>query len=134
MRTDYFTLYQAWRNFRRGKKPTRAIDEFAYRLEGNLEQLVSEIQGTTYRHGDYQKVVIREKKQRDLAVPTVRDRVVHRLLYDYLVMAYDKSFDPDVWSCSKGKGLHKCLTRTRRLLQKHQNSFDWLFVLNIQGY
>lgn len=125
MQSDYPTLYTAWQRFRKGKRPSRAIDDFAYNLEINIEQLAAELTDQTYCHGGYQKVVLQEKKRRDLAVASVRDRVVHRLLYDYLVDLYDKSFDPDVWSCRAGKGLHACLARTQQLLRQHQNGYVW---------
>jgi RNA-directed DNA polymerase len=118
-------LYSAWKAFRKGKRPSKAIDEFAYDLEANLTQLSFELCSGSYKHGNYQPVVLYEKKRRDLAVATVKDRVVHRLLYDYLVDIYDNSFDPDVWSCRKGKGLHACLGRTQKLLQKYPNGFVW---------
>lgn len=123
--TDYATLYQSWKRFKKGKRPSIAIDEFAYNLEANLTQLSLELSTGSYQHGGYQPVVLYEKKRRDLAVATVRDRVVHRLLYDYLVAIYDKGFDPDIWSCRKGKGLHACLGRTQQLLQRYSSGYVW---------
>lgn len=79
----------------------------------------------SYRHGGYQKIVLQEKKRRDLAVAAVCDRVVHRLLYDHLVAVYDKNFDPDVWSCRVGKGLYACVGRTQHLLGRHLDSYVW---------
>ncbi|MCL2451798.1 reverse transcriptase/maturase family protein [Candidatus Saccharibacteria bacterium] len=118
-------LFAAWRNFRRGKKPNTAIDEFAYNLTANLARLADEIERREYRHGGYRRVVVEEKKRRDLAVAAVRDRVVHRLVYDELVEIFDAKFDPDAWSCRKDMGLHKCLTRTQQLLTKHHANFVW---------
>jgi retron-type reverse transcriptase len=118
-------LFITWQSFRHGKKPNPAIDAFEYGLEKNLRQLAHDIETQTYRHGGYRHVVVEEKKRRDLAVATVRDRVVHRLVYDELTAIYDRTFDVDVWSCRKGKGLHKCLARTRRLLAKHRTAFIW---------
>src|ERR1035437_93088 len=100
--TDYEAIYKAWTAFRKGKRPSRVIDEFAYNLETNIEELATEINSKTYKHGGYQAVILHEKKRRDLAVATVRDRVIHRLLYDYLLEKFDHSFDPDVWSCRVG--------------------------------
>ncbi len=124
-----FMLYQrlliAWQNFRKGKKATPEINRFQYDPFANLEQLVYEIDTRTYHHGGYRKVVIEEKKRRDLAVATVRDRVAHRLVYDELNGICDKTFDPDVWSCRKSKGLHKCLARTQRLVRKYHADFIW---------
>jgi retron-type reverse transcriptase len=122
---DYRTVYGAWQAFRKGKKPSRAIDEFAYYVEENISVLSMELTGGNYQHGGYQKITVQEKKRRDLAVATVRDRIVHRLLYDFLVEVFDKSFDSDVWSCRKGKGLHGCLARTQQLLTLHQGSYVW---------
>ncbi len=123
--TDYLSVYGAWEVFRKGKKPTTSIDNFFYYLEENVTGLSREISDKTYKHGDYTAVVLQEKKRRDLAVASVRDRVVHRLLYDYLIDVFDKSFDPDVWSCRTGKSLHKCLIRTGKLLRKHSGSYIW---------
>ena len=118
-------IYKAWQNFRRGKKPSLEIDRFQYDLFANLEQLNRDITNHNYHHGGYRKITVQEKKRRDLAVATVRDRVVHRLVYDQLIEIFDKTFDPDVWSCRKNKGLHKCLIRTQRLLKKHHDDFIW---------
>ncbi|MFZ1802010.1 MAG: hypothetical protein WAU03_03815 [Candidatus Saccharimonas aalborgensis] len=123
--TPYEAWYSAWREFERGKRQSRAIDTFAYSLEENLHSLVYDIATRTYRHDGYQYVSVYEKKRRDLAVASVRDRVVHRYVYDRLVARYDSSFDPDVWSCRTAKGLHGALQRTQDLLGKHAGSYVW---------
>lgn len=123
--SSYAALYQSWQHFRKGKQATRPIDRFSYDLEANLLQLAEQINSKTYCHGGYQKVVLREKKRRDLAVAGIRDRVVHRLLYDFLLDSFDDTFDFDVWSCRKGKGLHACLARTQQLLSRFPASYIW---------
>jgi len=125
LRVDYRAVYKAWLAFRKGKQPTGPIDRFAFGLEGYLARLSSELESGSYRHGDYKAISLTEKKRRDLAVASVRDRVVHRLLYDYLLVKFDTGFDPDVWSCRTGKGLHKGLARTQALLRKHSGSYVW---------
>lgn len=55
----------------------------------------------------------------------VRDRVVHRLLYEYLNGIYDKTFIYDVWSCRKNKGLLAAIERTQKFLNRHADSFVW---------
>jgi len=134
----YQQLFAAWQKFRQGKKSTLEIDRFEYDLFANLAELAQEISAATptakpsagrpqnnYRHGGYRRVVVQEKKRRDLAVALVRDRVVHRLIYDKLVEIFDKTFDPDVWSCRENKGLHKCLSRTQNLAKKYHENFIW---------
>lgn len=78
-----------------------------------------------YKHGAYDHFIVNESKRRDIAVANVRDRVVHRLLYDYLVVMCDARFDYDVWSCRLGKGNVAALERTRELLQRYASAYVW---------
>ncbi len=78
-----------------------------------------------YQHGGYDHKILSDKKRRDIAVATVEDRIVHRLLYDYLVEIVDNRFDPDVWSGRKDKGLHKALNRISYLVDKYARCYVW---------
>ena len=119
------SLFLAWREFPQGKRPILEVDCFQYNLFTNLLGLTNDIINDNYCHGGYRKVVVAEKKRRDLAVAEIRDRVVHRLIYDELTRIYDKTFDFDVWSCRVDKGLHRCLSRTQHLTKKYKEHFIW---------
>jgi RNA-directed DNA polymerase len=118
-------IWHSWRAFRAGKKPSRDIIAIEADLELNLLTLCYELNHGTYVHGGYSRRIVNEKKRRDIAVACVRDRIVHRLLYDYIVPKVDKKFDPDVWSCRTGKGLHRCLDRSQKLLHKYPDAWVW---------
>ena len=118
-------IWRAWASFRKGKKPSREIVTFESALERNLLRLCNDFNNRQYQHGSYSHRIVNEKKRRDIAVATVKDRVVHRLLYDYIVPIVDKRFDFDVWSCRKGKGLMSALERTQKLLAKYPESWVW---------
>ncbi len=118
-------VWYSWRNFRRGKKPSWAIKTFESNLEHNLLRLCADLNDGTYRHGPYEHKIVNEKKRRDIAVASVRDRVIHRLLYDYLVPIVDQRFDFDVWSCRQDKGLHGALARTKQLASRYCDSWVW---------
>lgn len=92
-------------------------------LERQLLLLARDIAAGTYRHGGYTHRIVNEKKRRDIQVASVRDRVIHRLLYDYMVPQANKRFDPDVWSCRPGKGLHGALMRTQQLARVHRGAW-----------
>ncbi|MEK7059793.1 MAG: reverse transcriptase domain-containing protein, partial [Patescibacteria group bacterium] len=98
---------------------------FEYELERNLLLLCSDLNHGSYQHGGYSHRIINEKKRRDIAVASVRDRVVHRLLYDYLVPLVDPKLDYDVWSCRVSKGLHQALARTAELTTKYSHTWGW---------
>lgn len=118
-------IWQAWQGFRRGKKISYEIIIFESHLLDNLFDLQRDLITGKYVHEGYRHVQITEKKRRDLAIASIRDRVVHRLLYDFLVLNFDKQLIFDVWSCRKGKGLIVCIERTKKLLYKDQNGFFW---------
>ena len=112
-------------SFRKNKKPSREITIFEADLERNLLQLCSDLNTGKYQHGGYNHRIVNEKKRRDIAVASVRDRVVHRLIYDYLVPLVDSKLDYDVWSCRAGKGLHQALRRTHKLTIKYSHGWVW---------
>ena len=88
-------------------------------------RLCADLNTGRYRHGGYDHKIVNEKKRRDIAVAGVRDRVVHRLFYDYLVPIVDRRFDFDVWSCRPGKGLQQALRRTQQLTDRYANGWVW---------
>jgi RNA-directed DNA polymerase len=118
-------IWKSWFAFRKGKRASKELHAFEYYLERNLQKLYAELNDGTYRHGDYTHFTICDNKRRKIAVSGIRDRVVHRLVYDYLVPIYDKTFVYDAWSCRKNKGLLTCIERTQKFLTTHPFSFVW---------
>jgi RNA-directed DNA polymerase len=118
-------LWYVWRKFRKGKRRSSELEEFSYYLENNLFCLVDELNNDSYRHGGYRVFYVTDNKKRRIAVASIRDRVVHRLLYEYLVPIYNPTFISDVWSCRKKKGLFGAIERTQKLLHQYPESFVW---------
>ncbi len=101
------------------------MHEFQYHLEERLLALHQDLKDGTYKHGPYRSFVVCDNKRREISVSSVRDRVVHRLLYDYLVPIWDKTFIYDAWSCRKGKGLLAAIERTQGFLKSFPNAYVW---------
>lgn len=118
-------LWRSWRKFRRGKKPTKEILQFSSNLEHELFILESELRDRSYHHGGYKEFVVNEKKRRIIRVATVKDRLVHRLLYDYLVSVFDRRFIFDAWSCRENKGLYGAVLQARQLLKQSRDEWIW---------
>lgn len=122
------SLADVWRSFvafRTGKKSSRAIVEFEYNLLDNIIKLATELQTGSYKHGPYAHMIVNDNKRRDIAVASVRDRVVHRLLYDYLVTIWDKTFIYDAWSCRQNKGLHGAIDRAQKFMWQYKDGWLW---------
>lgn len=123
-------LYRSWYAFRKGKRKSSEILSFEYSLEQNLLHLTTSLINGGYKHGDYAHFEISDSKKREIAVAPVRDRVVHRLLYDYFEPIWDKAFIYDAWSCRKGKGLHAATNRTIKFMDKYSNCWVWRADIN----
>lgn len=123
--TSIASVWQAWRAFRRGKRASRAIVEFEYNLKANLSELAAALQTGYYKHGTYRTFEVRESKRRLIAVAEVRDRVVHRLVYDHLMGVYDRTFAYHVWSCRTSKGLDGAMAAVRRNMWRHRDGWIW---------
>lgn len=118
-------IWHCWYAFRRGKKRTYELDLFSYFLEGNFFKLQQDLAAGIYQHGKYRSFRITDTKKRTISVASIRDRVAHRLVYEYLVSLFDPIFIYDAWSCRKNKGLLGAITRTQKALKKHRNAFVW---------
>lgn len=101
------------------------MHEFQFNLETNLLQLHQDLNNGTYKHGQYRKFIVCDNKRREISVASVRDRVVHRLLYDYLVPIWDRTFIFDAWSCRKDKGLLTAIERTQKFLKDYPRAYIW---------
>src|SRR5579884_2380712 len=118
-------LYRSWYAFRRGKRASSEIIGFQYSLESNIDQLSHQLANKSYKHGAYAHFIVQDSKKREVAVAPVRDRVVHRLIYDFLVPQWDNSFIFDAWSCRPDKGQHRAVERAGSYMQKYANGWVW---------
>lgn len=118
-------IWRSWFIFRKGKHCTAELHNFQYYLEENLCELYCDLRDGTYMHGSYRKFIVCDNKRREISVACIRDRVVHRLLYDYLNNVYDNRFMYDVWSCRKGKGLLGAIEKIQSLLKKFPDAYIW---------
>lgn len=118
-------LYKCWRLFKKGKVVSREIIEFEYYLEANLRGLQLDLAGGAYRHGSYRQFEVTDNKRRLIRVAPVRDRVVHRLIYECLKPIFDQTFIYDAWSCRENKGLIGAIKRSQELLRRQPAGYIW---------
>jgi retron-type reverse transcriptase len=118
-------IYRCWRLFKKGKCASSEIIDFEYYLEDNLRRLEADFASGSYRHGSYRQFEAVDSKRRLIKVAGVRDRVVHRLIYEYLKAIFDKMFIYDVWSCRDSKGLIGAVRRAQEFLRQQPGSYVW---------
>jgi retron-type reverse transcriptase len=123
-------LYQAWREFVRGKKYKKDVAEFTLNLSRNIYELHHSLTTRTYTHSGYYAFKISDPKPRDIHKATVRDRLLHHALYRSLYWHFNKKFIYDSYSCRLGKGTHRALNRFRDFSRKASyNHTQTLWIL-----
>jgi retron-type reverse transcriptase len=111
-------LLYSWEEFLRGKKTRNDVAAFQVRLMDNICALQRLLTTKTYIHQDYQAFNISDPKPRNIHKATVRDRLLHHLIYRALYPYFDKKFIYDSYSCRNDKGIHKAMNRFREFASK----------------
>jgi len=122
-------IFDAWKTYRRGKTGKRDVMNFEMHLEDNLFGLYEDLRTMKYRHGEYTHFQIFDNKKRDICMSPVRDRVVHQIVYDYLLSLYERDFIFDSYASRTGKGQYKAVQAFQYFLKLSDNSRAPSFVL-----
>ncbi len=116
-------LFQAWNEFKKGKRKRGDVQTFERFLEDNLFQLYLDLKNKTYQHGNYYAFYVQDPKLRHIHKAQVQDRVVHHLLYKFLYQLFDKTFIFDSYSCRLNKGTHKGIKRVEYFVRKISKNY-----------
>lgn len=130
-------LFQAWGEFKKGKRSRIDVQNFERNLEDNLFMLHLSLNGLTYRHGTYNSFYVQDPKLRHIHKAAVNDRVIHHLLYKYLYNLFDKTFIYDSYSCRLGKGTHKGVVRLEKFTRKVSKNYTsecWALKCDIKKF
>ncbi len=123
-------LLKAWEEFVRDKKKRKDVILFQAKLMDNIFELFNDLKKKTYRHGGYLAFNISDPKPRQIHKATVRDRLLHHLIYRELYGYFDSKFIHDSYSCRIDKGTHKAINRFRDFFRKvSKNNTKTCFVL-----
>ncbi len=130
-------LLLAWKEFVKGKRHRKDVQEFEFRLMNNIISLHDDLVAKTYKHGGYKAFKICDPKPRDIHKASVRDRLLHHAIYRVLYPFFDKTFVPDSFSCRIGKGAHKAINRSRDFVHKVSENYTktaWVLKCDIKKF
>lgn len=123
-------LLEAWKEFIRGKRNKKDVQEFSFQLMDNIMLLHEDLANSTYKHGGYKAFSICDPKPRDIHKASVRDRLLHHALYRKLYPFFNCVFIADSFSCQINKGTHKAINRFRSFAYKaSKNNMKTCWVL-----
>ncbi|QQG42667.1 MAG: group II intron reverse transcriptase domain-containing protein [Candidatus Giovannonibacteria bacterium] len=130
-------LLEAWREFVRGKRNKRDVQEFSLRLMDNILSLHNDLAQHTYEHGGYKSFHIFDPKPRHIHKASVRDRLLHHAIYRKLYPFFDRVFIADSFSCRLEKGTHKALNRFRAFawkVSRNNTKTCWVLKCDIRKF
>ncbi len=116
--TSLIHIFQCWDQFKRGKHKRKDVLCFERNLEDNLFQLQNAIITLQYQHSSYDHFYITDPKQRYISKASVRDRLVHHIVYAVLNPLFDKIFIFHSLSSRIGKGTHFGIRVLRRMIRQ----------------
>lgn len=121
-------LARAFAKVRRSKGASGAdgqtIGDFGSRLDEELEQLASELRTKSYRPMAVRRVTIAKPDggERQLGIPSVRDRVVQQALLDVLQPIFDPEFHPSSYGYRPGRSCQQAVAKASLLIRQYDLS------------
>jgi RNA-directed DNA polymerase len=130
-------LLLAWREFLRGKRGKRDVQEFGRRLADSIFDLHRDLARRIYVHGEYHAFNISDPKPRNIHKATVRDRLLHHAVYRVLYPQFDTRFIADSYSCRHNQGTHRAIRRFEkfsRKVSKNNTRTCWVLKCDIRKF
>lgn len=130
-------LLEAWKEFVRGKRARKDVQEFERNLMANVLSLHSDLVNKSYRHSAYEAFTVFDPKTRDIHKASVRDRLLHHAIYKLMYPFFDKTFISHSYSCRVNKGTHKALNTFRKFayaVSKNNTKTCWVLKCDIKKF
>ena len=112
-------VFSAAQKAAKGKGENQSVLCFFSHLEENLWEIISELQGKTYKPGAYKTFSIYKPKPRLISAAPFRDRVVHHALITVVGPILERSFIFDTYANRVAKGTHKAIERYQHYLGQY---------------
>ena len=130
-------LFQAYYDARKNKRNTINALAFEMNYERELFRLHKEITDWRYKINQSICFVIFRPIQREIFAADFRDRIVHHLVYNYIMPVFEKTFINDSYSCRIGKGTHYGIKRIDKFIRSCSQNYSkdcYILELDIKGY
>jgi RNA-directed DNA polymerase len=130
------SLHTAWREARRGKKPSANQLTFDARWIDGLLDLQARLSAGTWSPRAPTCFIAEEPKAREIHAPDFSDRIVHHWLVPQLETIYEPSFIHDVYSNRVGKGTHAAVERLKAFVRQVEDGQcgGWYLQLDIRNF
>lgn len=112
-------LITAYYQCRKKKRLKYSSADFEFNLEKEIMCLERLLKSHTYQPLQFSVFVVTRPKIREIFAADFRDRVVHHLLYEFLLPVFEPKFIFDSYACRKDKGIHRAIGRLSDFCHKN---------------
>jgi len=130
--TSLDNLYQYWLKAKKNKSKSLRVQRFGDDPLRYLVMIQNRLRDRDYTFGPYKSFTVREKKFRHVVDAPMKDRVVHWMLYDYLLPIWQPRFIHDTFGNLPGRGTHAAVGRLAQFCRSAEST--WVLQLDISKY
>ncbi len=130
--TSLENLHSCWLKSKRNKGHSLRMQRFEADALSHLITIQKRLRERTYTFGPYKTFTVREKKFRDVVDAPMKDRIVHWMLYQYLLPIWQPKFIHDTFGNLPGRGSHAAVKRLAEFARRQ--SAQWVLQLDISKY
>lgn len=132
---DKRALFEAFKQVKRNKGAAgidgQSLSAFEADLDTELSWLLLELKEKRYRARAVRRVTIPKEGggERQLGIPTVRDRVVQQALRNILEPIFDPGFHPSSYGYRKGRGCHHAISKATLFIRRYRR--EWVVDMDL---
>lgn len=132
---DKRALHEAFNQVRRNKGAPgidgQSLNAFEMNLDAELSRLLLELKDKRYQAQPVRRVTIAKEGggERELGIPTVRDRVVQQALRNVLEPIFDPEFHPSSYGYRKGRGCHQAISKASLFIRQYRR--EWVVDMDL---
>lgn len=109
--TSFDNLFECWLKSRRNKSQRIRVQRFNEDPLRHLVKIGQLLRARQYEFGPYKTFIVREKKFRLVVDAPMKDRIVHWMLYSYMLPIWEPRFIHDTYGNLPGRGTHAAVKR-----------------------
>ena len=133
----YQQLYNCYIKCRKNKRNTLNQLKFEINAEQNLLRLQKELNNKSYKPARSICFVVDKPKLREIFAADFRDRIVHRVLVEYLEAIIEPKLIYDSYACRINKGTHRAVKRLQhfaRSVTENNSKQAYCLQLDIRSF
>jgi len=130
--TSLGNLFYCWTKAKKNKSKSIRVQRFGEDPLRYLTIIQERLRSRAYSFGPYKSFTVREKKFRHVVDAPMKDRVVHWMLYDYLLPIWQPRLIHDTYGNLPDRGTHAAVRRLAQFCRMEDSR--WALQLDISKY